>query len=89
MTAPALPTALRNQIADELVHARCELEQIGESLCIDPAIISRHLGALQAFDRIGQQLLGLAAVLHAEDAAAAVLETPLERLRHRLEQALR
>jgi hypothetical protein len=89
MTVPALPLALRNQIADELVRARGELEQIGESLCVDPAITARHMGALQAFDRIGQHLLGLAAVLHAEDATAAVFETPLERLRHRLEMALR
>lgn len=87
-TSP-LSDALRVQIGGELVRARAELEQVGEALCVDAAIATRHMTSLQAFDRIGQHLLALAAVLHADDAAVAVGETPLEGLRLRLERALR
>lgn len=89
MTQHSLPPALRSQIADELVRAREEIEQIGEGLCADPAVAARHLTALQAFDRIGQHLLALAAVLHADDAEGAVAGTPLEMLRQRLDHCLR
>lgn len=85
----ALPDALREQIADELVRARAGLERIGEALCSDPAITQHHMVSLQAFDRIGQHLLALASVLQAHDPARAVGEMPLESLRLRLERTLR
>ncbi len=91
MTAPdpdPLPPVLRIQIADELVRARGEIELIGEALCADPEVTIRHMTALQAFDRIGQHLLAIAGLLQADDAAAAIVDVPLEHLRQRLHRAM-
>lgn len=88
MTGLGLARRLRAQIADELECAREEIERLGAILCSDPALVERHVSALQALDMLGQQQLALAAILRADDPQAAIGETPLETLRIRLERAL-
>lgn len=88
MSRAALSHKLRLQIADELDCARQEIERLGELLCSDPALVAAHMNSLQALDMIGQQQLALAAVLRAEDPQSAIVHTPLEQLRERLEKAL-
>ena len=88
MNVSWLSPRLRAQIADELECAREEIERLGAILCSDPALVERHISALQALDMLGQQQLALAAILRADDPQVAIGNTPLERLRRRLEQAL-
>ncbi len=88
MNGLGLSHRLRAQIADERSGAREEIERLGAILCSDPALVERHVSALQALDMLGQQQLALAAILRADDPQAAIGDTPLERLRVRLESAL-
>lgn len=88
MTGLGLSHRLRAQIANELECMREEIERLGAILCSDPALVERHVSALQALDMLGQQQLALAAILRSENPHDAIGGTPLERLRVRLEQAL-
>lgn len=61
-----------------------EIEALGTELCGDPAVVNRHMGILQAIDRIGQLQRGLARVLRAESPGHAIDATGLQELEIRL-----
>ena len=75
-------------LADELDAARRDLEALAATLCADPDIVLRHLGALQTIDEVGQRQAVAAAILRAPDPLAAAAAVPLEAVRRRLSPVL-
>lgn len=73
--------ALTEQLSIQLAELGRSLEQLGETLCTDPAVISSHISALQEIDRIAQMQFAISAILSADDQREACLKSPLERLR--------
>lgn len=71
-------------IAEVLAELGDEIEQLGVSLCMDPAITGNHMTALQAIDLIAQKQRGLASFLRAECPVSASATIDLEELRSRL-----
>ena len=55
--------ALMQRLAEELEYARRMLEQMGDTLSADPAVIARHMVSLQSVDIIGQILGHIANVV--------------------------
>ena len=84
---PAAPlahiTAHLITVADILGELAGEIEQLGERLCSDPAIVANHLAQLQVIDLIGQQQRWLAAMLRADCPLAAIDTIGVEALRDR------
>ena len=81
--APA-PARLDGRLAEELDLVRKLLEQLGDALSDEPAILARHATALQSFDLVNQILGHVSTVLIAEDRAAAIGAIGMEELRARL-----
>jgi len=85
--APAAPlahiTAHLITVADILGELAGEIEQLGERLCSDPAIVANHMAQLQVIDLIGQQQRWLAAMLRADCPLAAIDTIGVEALRDR------
>jgi hypothetical protein len=71
-------------VADILAELGNEVEQLGVSLCMDPAVAGHHVKALQAFDLIAQKQRGLASLLRADCPVTALAELGLEELKERL-----
>ena len=75
---------LDRRLAEELAYLGRLLEQMGTELSDEPAVLQRHMKALQNFD-IAQQTLGhIATILTAPDRQAAVDGIGMEDLRARL-----
>ncbi|PSJ39121.1 hypothetical protein C7I55_16710 [Sphingomonas deserti] len=72
------------RLSQELAFVRRLLEQLGEELSDEPAVLARHMRALQSFDLAGQILGHIATILIAEDRSAAVNAIGMEDLRGRL-----
>ena len=86
-TPPALvPTQneLHLRIAEELDYARRLLDQLGDELSGDPAVVARHTRALQSFDIVGQMLGHLSSVIHSCDPEDAVERIGMAELKARL-----
>jgi hypothetical protein len=82
---PAAPQAdLEARLSQELAFVRRLLEQLGEELADEPAVLMRHTRALQSFDLAGQILGHISNILVAEDRGAAVNSIGMEDLRSRL-----
>ncbi|HVJ01590.1 MAG TPA: PilZ domain-containing protein [Sphingomonas sp.] len=82
----AVPVAadLDSRIVDEILHVRRLLDELGEELVSDPAVLQQHLQALQNLDRASQVLEHLGNVLGAKDRVAAAQSVPMHDLRARL-----
>ena len=70
-------------VSDVLVELACEIEDLGERLCVDPAIITNHVTQLQAIDLIAQKQRWLATMLRADCPLSAVDTIGVEALRAR------
>jgi len=70
-------------VADVLVELAGEIEDLGERLCVDPAIIANHVTQLQAIDLIAQKQRWLATMLRADCPLSAVDTIGVEALRAR------
>lgn len=82
---PAAPQPdLDARLSQELAFVRRLLEQLGEELADEPAVLMRHTRALQSFDLAGQILGHISNILVAEDRGAAVNAIGMEDLRSRL-----
>jgi len=68
----AVPSELDRLLAEELDHARRMLEEMGDELALDAAVVTEHGLALQAVDIVGQMIGHIANVVRAEDRAVAV-----------------
>ena len=86
-TPPALiPTddPLRLRLAEELEYARRMLEVMGDELCSDGLILSRHMASLQTFDIVGQMIGHIADIVRSSDPTGAVERIGMCELRARL-----
>lgn len=79
-----LANSLDGRIAEELAHVRRLLEKMGEEMSSEPIMVQRHSRALQGFDLACQTIGHLAAILAAENRAAAVEAVGMDDLRARL-----
>ncbi len=77
-------TLVLSRVADELDLIRTELEQFGNALCSDPAVIQKHLTLLQSLDGFAQRHASLAMVLRASAPEIAADQVSLETQRLRL-----
>ena len=71
-------------VAEVLVELSDEIEALGAQLCVDPAILARHLAPLQAIDLIAQKQRWLATLLLADCPVSAVASIAVDALRDRL-----
>ena len=75
---------LRSRIGEELSGIAHMLEIASDALADDPAMIARHMERLQEFDMASQMLIELAALVAAENPAAALSKVKLSDLHQRL-----
>lgn len=75
-------------VSDILVELSGEIEDLGECLCTDPAIIANHVGKLQAIDLIAQKQRWLATMLRADCPMTAVDTIGVEALRIRFREGM-
>lgn len=75
---------LENRLAEELSFARRTLEAMGEILCDDPILLSRHQVTLQSVDLLSQIIGHIASVIGAADREEAVARIGMVELRNRL-----
>jgi hypothetical protein len=75
---------LDNRLSEELAFARRTLEVMGETLCEDPILLSRHQVTLQSVDLLSQIIGHIASVVGAADREEAVTRIGMVELRNRL-----
>lgn len=90
---PPLPAALiptddplQLRLAEELEYARRMLDQMGDSLTADMALLARHGVSLQTIDICGQILGHIADVIRSSDPAGAVERIGMCELQARLKR---
>jgi len=83
MTDEAHIAAHLMTVADVLQELAYEIEELGTCLCIDPAILTNHMGTLQAIDLIAQKQRWLATLLKADCPLSAVNTIGVEALKAR------
>ena len=81
---PVDNAALRTRVGEELNCVARMLEEAGDALAGDPNVIARHMERLQEVDMASQMLIELAALLAADNPAAALGEVKLSDLHRRL-----
>ena len=81
-----LPTddPLRLRLAEELEYAHRMLEVMGEELCSDGLIVSRHMASLQTIDIVGQMIGHIADIVRSSDPTGAVERIGMCELKARL-----
>jgi len=70
-------------VADVLTELAAEIEELGTTLCMDPAILNHHIGTLQSIDLIAQKQRWLATLLQADCPLHAVNTIGVEALKAR------
>jgi hypothetical protein len=70
-------------VADVLTELATEIEELGTSLCMDPAILTSHMATLQSIDLIAQKQRWLATLLQADCPLSAVQTIGVEALKAR------
>jgi hypothetical protein len=75
---------LKLRLAEELEYARRLIEALGDTLCCDPLLVTRHAVPLQSIDVLGQMLGHLAAVTRSAAPECAVDRIGMSDLRARL-----
>lgn len=85
---PSGPAPHLKAAAGILAELAAQVEALGAQLCTDPAVVARHLTALQAIDLIAQKQLHLAELLVAECPHAAVEAMRIEEIKRRIGSAL-
>ncbi|RVU07854.1 hypothetical protein EOE18_01905 [Novosphingobium umbonatum] len=83
MTDDAHIAAHLTTVADVLHELASEIEELGTTLCMDPAIIAHHVGTLQSIDLIAQKQRWLATLLKADCPLSAVNTIGVEALKAR------
>jgi len=73
-----------SEIAEVLAELGAEIEELGASLCRDPAFVQVHIAELQAIDLIAQKQLAIARLLLAECPKTTLDSIGLEDLKERL-----
>jgi len=70
-------------VSDILRELAGEIEELGTVLCLEPSLVQRHMGTLQAIDLIAQKQRWLATLLKADCPLSAVSTIGVEALRLR------
>ena len=73
------------EIAEVLFELGAEIEELGASLCRDPAFAQAHIAELQAIDHIAQKQREVASLLKAECPATAINNIRLEDLKSQID----
>lgn len=81
---PASDDLLDTRLAEELSFARRTLESLGDALCEDPILVSRHQVSLQSIDLLAQIIGHVATVVAAADREEAVSRIGMVELQKRL-----
>lgn len=81
------PDLLDRRLEEELAYVRRLLEAMGDALCEDPILLSRHGEKLQTIDLLAQFLGHIASVVGAADRDDAVSRIGMMELRNRLERS--
>lgn len=68
-------------LADELRRMSRSLEQLGEHLCSDPAVVMAHMNLLQQIDHIAQSQTSIADIIAAEDPISVCGQANLDHLK--------
>jgi hypothetical protein len=86
VSAPLDPSTdvLDRRLEEELTFCRRTLEGMGDKLCDDPILLSRHQVTLQSIDLLAQMLGHIASVIGAADREDAVSRIGMVELRNRL-----
>lgn len=87
MTTKISTDQLLAMLASELDAAKVQLEQLGLALTLNPATAAAHVRELQALDHCSQRCASVAAILRAEDMAAATHAASLESIVDRVRNA--
>jgi hypothetical protein len=88
LPSPAPSTSRLDQhLQQELAYARRLIEAMGDTLCDDPILLSRHQGPLQTVDLVAQMIGHIASVVGAADRDDAVAKIGMVELRNRLMRA--
>ena len=83
-SAPAASGPVEPLIAEELAQLKKILDEIGEVLIEDSAILARHERTLQKLDIAAAVIESLADVMAADDRQSAIARIPMHDLRSRL-----
>jgi hypothetical protein len=88
LSAAQVPTddLLQLRLAEELEYARRMLDQMGDSLAADMALLARHGVALQTVDICGQILGHIRDVIRSSDPEGAVERIGMSELKARLKR---
>jgi|KBSSwiStaDraftv2_1062776.scaffolds.fasta_scaffold11586_8 hypothetical protein len=71
-------------LAEELLSARVQLENLADTLCADQAVVTRHMSALQTLDSVGQRQAVIAQIISANDITSTARAVSLEAIARRL-----
>lgn len=74
-------------LAEELMLARAQLEDLADDLCGDAVVVANHIRALQTLDSVGQRQAAIAEIISARDIAGTARANPLEAIMRRIAQA--
>ena len=72
------------RLAEDLEYARCLIEALGDPVCSDPLLVTRHAVPLQSIEVVGQMLGHLATVTRSSVPERAVGRIGMNDLRARL-----
>ena len=86
MTPTGHSRPLLDGVAAVLVEIADDVENIGTTLCQDPAMLTQHFEQMQSVDVVAQTARQLAAVLKAECETVGLAGIQLDKLRQRLLQ---
>lgn len=71
-------------LAEELLSARAQLENLADTLCADETVVTRHMSALQTLDSVSQRQAAIAQIISANDITATARAVSLEAIARRL-----
>lgn len=72
------------RLADELIVASNQLEDLSETLCSDVHVVRNHIAALQLLDSVAQRQTAIAEIIKSAEIVAAARANTLEAIVTRL-----
>lgn len=72
------------RLADELITASNQLEDLSDTLCSDINVVKNHITALQLLDSVAQRQTAIAEIIKSADVVTAARSNTLEAIVRRL-----
>lgn len=72
------------RLADELITASNQLEDLSETLCSDEHVVKNHIMALQLLDSVAQRQTAIAEIIKSAEIVTAARANTLEAIMKRL-----